>query len=391
MGLWAEQSPLVEPADDHRYRTVTFFYLEQDGRRAADVLTMLTTQTDLDRQDGDISRHLMQRVPGTPLWYCSYRMRADLRASYRILPSFDGAIDPHSTESDAWHQMARQAQPDPYNPLVLPALSDSRNPGSIVELPQAPPQPWWQPRDGVPRGEVTRHRFASEHLGNERDVWVHVPSQDGPLPLLVLFDGDVWADRLPIWSTLDNLAADRRIPPMVTVAVDSMDGETRHRELFCHQPFIEFLTAELLPWTAAHWPVTEAPDRTILAGQSAGALTAAFAALRVPDRFGNVLSQSGSYWWRSDTEFDVDAEWLTQQYVAAPRSPVRFYLEVGLQERPLLQQNRHFRDVLRAKGYELTYAEYNGGHDYACWRGGLADGLLALAAGWSEVLVRGES
>ena len=40
--------------------------------------------------------------------------------------------------------------------------------------------------------------------------------------------------------------------------------------------------------------------------------------------------------------------------------------------------NRHLRDVLTLKGYEVHYSEFNGGHDYICWRGSLADGLLRL-------------
>jgi len=34
--------------------------------------------------------------------------------------------------------------------------------------------------------------------------------------------------------------------------------------------------------------------------------------------------------------------------------------------------------VLLAKGYEVHYQEFNGGHDGLSWRGTLADGLLLL-------------
>ena len=36
------------------------------------------------------------------------------------------------------------------------------------------------------------------------------------------------------------------------------------------------------------------------------------------------------------------------------------------------------RDVLLARGYEAHYAEFSGGHDLVCYRGQLAEGLLAL-------------
>jgi enterochelin esterase-like enzyme len=36
------------------------------------------------------------------------------------------------------------------------------------------------------------------------------------------------------------------------------------------------------------------------------------------------------------------------------------------------------RDALTSRGYEVTYAEYSGAHDYVNWRRTFADGLLAL-------------
>jgi len=139
------------------------------------------------------------------------------------------------------------------------------------------------------------------------------------------------------------------------------------------------------PWLARVAVRLAARDDAVLPTPlRTGVMTAAFAALRAPERFGNVLSQSGSFWWMNGTEFDVGAEWLTRRYALAPELPVRFYVEVGLQEWALLGPTRHFRDVLEAKGYDLDYAEYNGGHDALCWRGGIADGLASLCEMWNR-------
>jgi enterochelin esterase family protein len=71
-------------------------------------------------------------------------------------------------------------------------------------------------------------------------------------------------------------------------------------------------------------------------------------------------------------------------FLASPRLPVEFYLEAGRYETTLpfspLLEARRLRDVLRAKGYRVTYSEFVGGHNEVCWRGSLADGLMALTA-----------
>jgi hypothetical protein len=57
------------------------------------------------------------------------------------------------------------------------------------------------------------------------------------------------------------------------------------------------------------------------------------------------------------------------------------------------------RDVLLAKGYEVHYQQFVGGHDYLSWRGTFADGLMDLigttnkkiAGSWTYVLDRRQS
>jgi enterochelin esterase-like enzyme len=69
---------------------------------------------------------------------------------------------------------------------------------------------------------------------------------------------------------------------------------------------------------------------------------------------------------------------MIDAYSARARKSIRFFLEAGATERNVLEGNRRMRDVLNRQGYDLTYREFQGGHDYACWRGGLADGLAAM-------------
>jgi enterochelin esterase family protein len=112
---------------------------------------------------------------------------------------------------------------------------------------------------------------------------------------------------------------------------------------------------------------------------------AAYCGLRHSELFGNVLSQSGSFWYHAGwpetpATYATERGWLARQFATTPTLPLRFYLEVGRFENAssMLASNRWLRDVLLAKGYPVTYQEFDGGHHYISWRGSLADGLIAL-------------
>ncbi|GHA02332.1 enterochelin esterase [Streptomyces spiroverticillatus] len=364
-------TPLVEPDPDPSYRLVTFVLRDDVRRPATDVLALLHTVTDRDRHAGNLLPHLMDRIPGTDVWAITHRLRADLRASYQFAPAYGSREETVRTDRRSWIAVLDRAVPDPLNrTLPLPSGS-ARNPASVLSLPDAPPQPWVRHREAVARGELR------EEVVDGRRVTVHLPPSP-PQAVAVLLDGEMWAPVLNFADSLDNLHAENRLPPTATLFVDTMGN--RMQDLACHAPFVDWLADTLLPWATERFGTPADPARTVLAGQSMGGLTATYAGLVRPDRFGRILAQSGSFWW-PDGDAARGAEWLTAEFARADPSPgVRFRLEAGTQEWMLLEENRRMRDVLRTGGHDLSYTEFTGGHDYACWRGGLADGLVQLLA-----------
>jgi len=365
-------TPLIEaiPEDDGG-AVVTFVYRAASDVRLVEVACPLAGRGRLNEP--------MTRLPGSDLWLKSYRVRRGLRTEYWFVP--DGV-----------------PQPDPRNPrmLVFPpdedAFWDKTVPESWFEVPPATPS--WLDGHADPAGRVERVRLRSRVLGNERPITIYATpgydaARDGA-PLVLLFDRWVYAHVLPTFAMLDRLVAGGAIPPLLLVLVGHPHDGARHAELSCHAPFADFLARELLPWAAQQYGVRPHPATTAVGGMSAGGLAAADAGLRYPDLFGNILAQSGAFSWKPDE--DLEYEWPARQFVASPRLPLRWYLSAGSLEtratdgaRPsLLLANRHLRDVLRAKGYPVHYAEFDGGHDFVWQLPCLADGLrILLGAGGS--------
>lgn len=256
-------------------------------------------------------------------------------------------------------------------------------------MPSVEPQIWNISRPGVPNGRVQRDKFTSKLRNNERTVWVYTPHryapEKGPYGLLILSDGGLYVNAASVATTLDNLIAARLIPPLVAVMVDNPD---RGRELSCNSAYADFLAQEIVPWARANYHATDRPEKTIIGGASLGGLAAAFIGFKHAEVFGNVLSQSGSFQWAP--EGDKQFEWLTREFAASPRLPLRFSFEAGLLElrsggppgRPvppaLLAANRNLKDTLQSKGYSVHYTEFNGNHSLFNFRVTLAGHLIAL-------------
>ncbi len=374
-------TPLTEPIDgDARNLLTTFVWrATRETRNALVIWNPFWTARMNDFR--------MTNIEGTDVWYRTLRIPRGARFTYQL-----SINDPMRTDPSAAPERLATSIADPFN-------AKQRFGSSIAELPGAAPYTWSTPRAGVPNGTISKHSFTSSILKNSRNISVYIPvgysPQSKPYGLLIVFDAEAYlrADQVPSDVILDNLIAAGRIAPQVMVLISNPSQQVRGLELPCNADYAEFLHGELVPWVRANWNVTRDPHQVTVAGSSYGGLASAWVAYRHPETFGNVLSQSGSYWWspRGDpahpekTEEGAESGWLPRLYMESEKLDVRFYLDAGLFEVDLsgsggsiLVPNRAMRDLLRAKGYEVHYQEFTGGHDYLSWHETLADGLLAL-------------
>ena len=386
-------APLIEPiAGDRENMAVTFLWRGKPDTRNVMVLWIPYAGVVPDE-------YLMARLGETDVWYKTIKVERRMRLAYTLAPNA-ARLRPLSLgiDNDAITMIAAAARPDPLNPRrwrddpQSPDAPEYRG-NSVVEMPDAAPQPWIAQRPGVPAGRVEKHQFKSVALNNEREIAVYLPPSYSehaePYPLLVLFDEDAYLSLIPTPTILDNLIAEGRIPPVIALLVGNAPG-ARDRELPCNPKFSRALVTELLPWAHGLYNFTSDPRHTVVAGSSAGGLAAACSGLWYPEAFGNVLSQSGAFHrtppsGSDTTDSSLEPNWVARQFISCPKKPLRFYLDAGSAEfnatggaDSILFCTHTLRDVLRAKGYTVDFQEFAGGHDYLGWRGTLADGLMAL-------------
>ncbi|WP_051792912.1 alpha/beta hydrolase [Amycolatopsis jejuensis] len=393
--------PLVEAHPDGGCE-VTFVYLGPAHHVA------VSSQLTMDSSGRPAA---LQAIPDTEVWYLTVPV-ADARTSVSYTYSVD-ARDLSLAETMALVQNrdeflnlitehAKASRPDPFNADRIPSLHTVIAPGlpadaqheSVLTLPEAATDTWFAP--GTP--PMAEYHLHSPVFGDERTVTVYrPPSCTEPTPLLLLLDGEYHLPHFP--AVLDNLIAAEAIPPTVAVFVHNKDAMSRMAEMCCNPALVKHYADELLPWAQSHCNAGTDPRTTIVSGASYGGLGAAWLAYTRPDLFGGVLSLSGSFWWGERGIYgsgegpyplgrDDEPEWLTRQFATAPRAATRFWIAAGtLETQPLgtgpnlLTTNRHLRDVLLAKGCDVGYDEYPGGHEHAGWRRTFPDGLRYLLAG----------
>ncbi|HEY9282479.1 MAG TPA: glycoside hydrolase family 15 protein, partial [Pyrinomonadaceae bacterium] len=230
------------------------------------------------------------------------------------------------------------------------------------------------PGVGGSRFAISAHKVPSRLLGGERDVQVYLPADYADprrrFPVLYLQDGMEYVNRARAVQIADRLIAEKRVAPFVIVFVNPAD---RMKEYWASDAFADFMATELVPWVDARYRTVGTRDARALLGASLGSTISYWTALRHPGKFARVGGQSSAFW--IDDERVVAA--LARLEPARGRPPFRFYLDAGRLESPWAV-SRRVRVMLRAKGYPVTYREFEAGHNWTAWRDQLAEALVAL-------------
>ena len=162
------------------------------------------------------------------------------------------------------------------------------------------------------------------------------------------FAGNTWR----VSETVNWLAGERRIPPILVVGIDH--GEIRRareylpvedeRNPFARRPqgrqYVDFVTREVVPFVERTYQVSRRASARAFGGSSYGAVAALLAVLERPGTFGRLLLESPSLY--------VGKRIMLRKARRAPRWPARVYLGVGTAETSKADVNRETVENVRS-------------------------------------------
>jgi iron(III)-enterobactin esterase len=209
-----------------------------------------------------------------------------------------------------------------------------------------------------------------------RKVAVYVPNQYVPgsvAPFIVGADGP---DGM-LFSTLDALIAQHKVPVMIAVSIGNGSGDAQGSERGLEYDtmsgvYAEFVEKEVLPMveTQAHVKLTKDPDGRATMGGSSGGSCALIMAWYDPEWYHRVLTYSGTFinqQWPYNPQTPHGA-WEFHEHLipSSPAKPLRIWMEVGdhdLFNPNAMRDNMHdwvlanerMAKVLADKGYHYQF------------------------------------
>jgi len=272
-------------------------------------------------------------------------------------------------------------------PPWKPGLGD----GDYALGPDYQNAPELTPREDVPHGMIYHFTMDStdskiypgiaknrpgEVVPYRRNVTVYVPAQykvGTPAPFLVSQDS-MTAREMP--TILDNMIADKRLPAMVGVFINSGGGDAQGSERGLEYDtvsgkYAEFIETEVLPKIATDYHVTftKDPNGRMTMGGSSGGAAALSMAWWHPEWYHRVLSYSGTFVNQQSplNPATPHGAWEYHEHLI-PQSkpkPLRIWMQVGENDIRSHDEestyhnwpmaNQRTAEVLKAKKYHYQF------------------------------------
>jgi enterochelin esterase family protein len=248
--------------------------------------------------------------------------------------------------------------------LALSAISVRADDKDYVPGPDA------MPKEGVPKGTVTKHEWQSKIFpGTVRDYWVYVPAQyDGkkPAALMVFQDGGGFvrengAFRAPV--VFDNLIAAGEMPVTMGLFIDpgvvppAKEGQQGRKNRSYEYDTLSdqcarFLVEEMIPELEKKYQITKNPDGRGICGNSSGGICAFTVAWERPDAFRKVVSHVGSF-------TNIRGGHVYPALIRkTEKKPLRVFLQDGKNDLDNLHGNWPLANQQMAKALEFAGYDY---------------------------------
>ncbi|MDG2487663.1 MAG: alpha/beta hydrolase-fold protein [Roseibacillus sp.] len=224
-----------------------------------------------------------------------------------------------------------------------------------------------------------------------RQITVYVASQykkGEKAPFMVCHDGPKGKPNQAIFNILDNLIAEKRIPPLITIMVANGGGDAQGHQRGKEYDtmsglYADYIEKEVLPLVEKNCSVTltSNPDGRAVMGNSSGGSAALIMAWYRTELYRRVLTTSGTFvnqQWPFDPRTPGGAWDFHKKLIPlSEKKPIRLFLAVGDYDllnpnvmrdgmHDWVEANHLMAKALKTKGYAYQYLFcQNSGHGIA--------------------------
>ncbi len=301
-----------------------------------------------DANDWQVSALPMTNIGGTNLWYVTQIYPADARLEYKYV-----------INGSTWLL-------DPLNPHQI---MEGLGPNSELRMPDYVPPPEVQYYADIQHGSQVDSILYSSELSNSRKISVYLPpgytASPDSFPVVYFQDGSETISLENAENVIDYLTAHDLIRPVIAVFVPYVN-RTPEYEGSQVDSFMAFFVNDVVRYVDSKFRTVHSPQGRAVIGASYGGNISLWLGSTYPDVFGNVGAQS-SY---------VDPA-ISTHFQDGNKLDLKIYMDLGTFDIPsLVPMVRAFVQILKNRGYDYEYHQYDEGHSWGNWRAHVRNALM---------------